>query len=597
MNTKIIAGVMACIMLTACGDNNTTTPSTNNENPIPKDKPTPVIALTSKSGQIIIQWYFAPDGDHPPSIGQEISIDGGPWIKTPKPEYTDVDAPTGNITDVVATASTDKHGGVHLGGNYKYEPPRSRTYVVRYLYNDRPGPSSAPAQATPAPDSPKLKHEVLEGGTWVECSNYHADDDDVERQYRVVVANETQRVESEPVTGRNVMINHVAARYNKTCYVITGGRLSCVGEGVDFGLGYGEKTNHGDQPDNDLRRVIDVGFEVASSVVGKDHICAIGIKGEFACWGDNTHGQLGVTSAGAVGDEPNEMPPMRTAIDVTSACAGERHTCAVSNGKVTCWGDDAMGQLGSQHWDKLQVNEVTCGANHTCVRSGNDVYCWGDNTFGQLGIGSTEPNDALASVATNATSISGLISGSNTTCVVGGTESSKTYRCWGINNGMVVPYRNINTSDLKTIGDEANEVAIPMRGAAQGIGLTSIGDAHVCMSQNLDSGHIVGCWGMSDKGRLGMDGITSAVNIELTQNFTPEYINIKLGGLPYTPQQLVTGTNHTCVLLNKGKMTCWGDNSFGQIGWADRKQIGGMNAPNIKPITIEEVPVFKETTQ
>jgi alpha-tubulin suppressor-like RCC1 family protein len=77
---------------------------------------------------------------------------------------------------------------------------------------------------------------------------------------------------------------------------------------------------------------------------------------------------------------------------------GEVYTCAqLTDGHVTCWGDNATGVLG-QGTDRIQMQpgpaiafdpvlDIAGGSFHACVRRTDGVWCWGYNLAGQLGLG------------------------------------------------------------------------------------------------------------------------------------------------------------------------------------------------------------------
>src|SRR5450759_4293885 len=81
---------------------------------------------------------------------------------------------------------------------------------------------------------------------------------------------------------------------------------------------------------------------------------------------------------------------------VSAVTAGDGHSCAVLNGRVRCWGGDAVGQLGDGvvHWSSsiaVQVMGLTSGvtavaggAGYTCAIVNNGVQCWGGNKYGAV---------------------------------------------------------------------------------------------------------------------------------------------------------------------------------------------------------------------
>ena len=77
----------------------------------------------------------------------------------------------------------------------------------------------------------------------------------------------------------------------------------------------------------------------------------------------------------------------------------------------------------------------------------------------------------------------------------------------------------------------------------------SQGNSHFCAI--LDDGS-VSCWGRNNKGQLGNGG-----NLNLN---SPTSVDL---GFNKTAVSISAGSDFTCVLLNTGDVSCWGDNSFG----------------------------------
>ena len=75
------------------------------------------------------------------------------------------------------------------------------------------------------------------------------------------------------------------------------------------------------------------------------------------CWGANASGQLGLGHTRTLGDD--EPIASVGTVDLGGAralriTAGDRHTCALlTSGHVRCWGDNTHGQLGLGHTDTL----------------------------------------------------------------------------------------------------------------------------------------------------------------------------------------------------------------------------------------------------
>lgn len=97
--------------------------------------------------------------------------------------------------------------------------------------------------------------------------------------------------------------------------------------------------------------------------MGAAHSCVVvGPKQQVVCDGKRVSGQL--------------TPPSNLT-GVTSICIGFEHTCAVSNGAVTCWGGNTYGQtqVPPGITDAILVR---CGELVACVLTASrQIQCWG----------------------------------------------------------------------------------------------------------------------------------------------------------------------------------------------------------------------------
>lgn len=107
-------------------------------------------------------------------------------------------------------------------------------------------------------------------------------------------------------------------------------------------------------------------------------------------------------------------------------------------------------------------------------------------------------------------------------------------------------------------------------GGATDIAQLRAGDVHTCAVLNDGS---VRCWGSGGQGRLGY-GNTDTIG----DNETPASKGAV--PLPEKVSQLATGGAHTCALLSSGLVRCWGNNTYGQLGYRHTNHIG-----DTEPIT------------
>jgi len=231
-------------------------------------------------------------------------------------------------------------------------------------------------------------------------------------------------------------------------------------------------------------------------------------------------------------------------------------TCAgLSTNELRCWGNNIYGQLGDGTTvnrdipvvvEELphggQISAFSGGGRHVCALlvSGR-ILCWGLGGDGQLGDGIADGSHiAFTPVEVTGTpdgwrQVSG---GYLYTC---GIQESDTAYCWGKNDH----------GQLGTGTNDDSAVPIVVTGLG---GLSSIkgGCYHTC---GIDLSGTLICWGRNTHGQLGN---STAGEYSLTP--------VAVEGISERTTAVVLGTLHTCALLESGRVMCWGENEFGQLG-------------------------------
>jgi len=79
---------------------------------------------------------------------------------------------------------------------------------------------------------------------------------------------------------------------------------------------------------------------------------------------------------------------------------------------------------------------------------------------------------------------------------------------------------------------------------------------------------------------------TTTLHYTLTPNeFADAIDHVSINGL----KRIVSGSAHTCVLTGQNQVRCWGDNSFGQLGYGNAIDVG--DAPTRLPFSAGDVPL------
>ncbi|AKV00307.1 regulator of chromosome condensation RCC1 [Labilithrix luteola] len=141
--------------------------------------------------------------------------------------------------------------------------------------------------------------------------------------------------------------------------------------------------------------------DIAGIASGASHVCALSRGGGVYCWGANDHGQLGISTLGAQRLPAAVLLP--DGVQAVAVFAGGNDTCIIAaNGDLHCWGANQSGQLGTLEGDDKPRPQRIAGLDEQAVsaaimdgsicallRSGR-VACWGDNLVGQLGRGARD---------------------------------------------------------------------------------------------------------------------------------------------------------------------------------------------------------------
>lgn len=214
---------------------------------------------------------------------------------------------------------------------------------------------------------------------------------------------------------------------------------------------------------------------------------------------------------------------------------------------------------------------LDAGTNHTCaLLTDGGVRCWGFSGDGELGygnrntIGDDETPASAGPVSLGAArTATAIAAGDYHTCAL---LDDGSVRCWGLGADGRLGYGNI-----RDVGDDEvpGSVGPVFLGTGRARAITA-GGSHTCAL--LDNGS-VRCWGFAYQGQLGN---SSQVTIGDTE--TPGSVPVvDLGG--HTAKAISAGEAHTCALLDNDSVLCWGDNSFGQLGYGNNANIGDDEAP------------------
>jgi cysteine-rich repeat protein len=265
-------------------------------------------------------------------------------------------------------------------------------------------------------------------------------------------------------------------------------------------------------------------------VANVHHGCVLIDDGTIKCWGYNYYGQLGAGDQAHRGDNPGEMGDNLRAVDLgpgrkaRSIAVGTVDTCAVlRDGKLVCWGRNESG------------NELNTG-----------VY----ENIGD------EPNELGAALP-----VLNLGTGWQVKTVAMG----ETHGCAILNNDQLKCWPVYEPGRGWLVGDD-----IPFVNLGSGRTVRSVSSyGHTCALLDDSS---VKCWGWNRAGQLGIgQRIDQRPADDADAGGVVPSVDLGAGR---TAVAVVSGSEHTCAILNGGQVKCWGLNDFGQLGIGDTENRG-----------------------
>lgn len=329
----------------------------------------------------------------------------------------------------------------------------------------------------------------------------------------------------------------IYAGWHHSCARMSSGRLLCWGSNGSGQVGAFDEND----VDRKIVRPLAVGVEepIRAVGLGARHSCIVFETGGVACWGSDSHGQLGNGEERIDQVTPGEL--IRDLEASTSICAGRHHTCALSmSGKVSCWGENSWLQLGvdREHSGTPvmttlgSVTSLACGFDHACAISvDGNVSCWGRNDERQLGTGEID----VAALPRTLTNLPGMVRQ---------VAIGQSHTCGLVNDGAVFCWGNNEFGQLGEFAADARQgVPVEVKSLGAPAEQLSCGATHCCA---VVEGGAVTCWGK------GLDGNAMAPTV--------------VAGHEGATRSIASGRKHDCAVDRVGSVKCWGKNESGQLG-------------------------------
>jgi len=249
---------------------------------------------------------------------------------------------------------------------------------------------------------------------------------------------------------------------------------------------------------------------------GNQGYCGVLTSGRAKCWGYGRDGELG--NGRSYGRAPSYGHDVPVSVDlgsgdvVASLVSDSLGYCALlTSGGVECWGANDSDQAGGGHPFSSGVVALASDDDGYCaLLSSGGVDCWGGGDHGQLGNGQFYTT---------------------------GSE------------GSAVPVQVVGVDGTGTLSGVTSLV-----GMQDYFGYCAL----------LTSG-VVDCWGAGWAGNLG-DGQFYTTGNE--GSAVPERVTGMDGSgtLGAVADLISDGANGYCALSTHGRVDCWGDGTYGQLG-------------------------------
>lgn len=354
-------------------------------------------------------------------------------------------------------------------------------------------------------------------------------------------------------------IRHFSLGLHHTCVVLDSLAVACWGKGSEGELGKNTQIS------TTLPLLLSPVADFIKVFSGGKRTCVLKREGKPLCTGLNLRGELMTGSFGLYGS-PRDLMPLSEGGKWRKIALRGLHSCALrQDGQIFCAGDNTYGQLGittsvrfspkplpfpvpeGEEWEDVQV-----GYRFTCAltRSGS-LYCSGDHHLGTLGIGSGPLVSPLPRKVPLPRSVRSFAAGGEHVCAI---VSGGDLYCWGRN---LEGQAGEDPRRSPFIREPFSYPYFP-----DPVSNVCAGSRHTCFltdpqGQGLKSasyGNLF-CFGSNRSGELGQPLSSRAYDYH-AQPLSPELRFTMVG----------CGEKHTCALSKEGDLYCFGGNFYGESG-------------------------------
>jgi alpha-tubulin suppressor-like RCC1 family protein len=318
------------------------------------------------------------------------------------------------------------------------------------------------------------------------------------------------------------------------------------------------------------------GDSVLQLAAGDDHVCALLENGTVHCWGRNDYGQSG--DGGFIDRiKPARVVGLPESAAVTAIDANGYTSCALTSTRlVYCWGNNSQGQLGMSSVTTssasavvvgglpASVLQISVGDQHVCaLNNENTVYCWGKNNAGQLGRGMTGTASPMPAIATRFgvlspnSALDRVAAGGEHTCVLNAVGQ---VACLGNNTDYQIGSNSdVSPQPAGSLVHQNAPGGMPV--VLNGVEALVTKVDHTCVQMRATQAvprATMRCWGRNQEGQAG-------VNAQQVRVAYPVEVTAPSNAQDSSFLAHAVSIGHSCALIFSTPY-CWGSNAYSKLG-------------------------------
>lgn len=259
-------------------------------------------------------------------------------------------------------------------------------------------------------------------------------------------------------TSNNYQGKYITSSRSATCSITLNSKINCWGDNNFGQLGRNESIPNSIIPEFVQTDQEDL-VNISKLNAGNLHFCALNKTSDLYCWGDNSFGQLGIST---LITSSNKAELVDTNVD--DFYIGYNSLCYLKNENVRCFGDNSFGLFSSNNFNSnvlmnISLNNLLTnptnlilGESFSVLQKNNLIYSVGDDSFNQLN-NSQSGQKLIFDEVNNVSNITDISEGRNHWCF----KESGLFYCLGENIGNITSLNNqIMNPEIMKLDNSSN---------------------------------------------------------------------------------------------------------------------------------------------